>query len=67
MGTADNVIRPLVLGGRLGMSYVVVFFAMLGGMQCFGLAGILYGPLIFALCAVCLYIYQIERQNAPQR
>ncbi len=67
IGSVDNLVRPIFMGGRLGMSYVVVFFAILGGIHCFGPVGIIYGPLIFGLCAVCLYIYEIENDQFLSR
>jgi predicted PurR-regulated permease PerM len=60
VGSADNFLRPYLMGGSSGLSSMVVFFAILGGIQLYGLVGVLYGPLIFGLCAVLLYIYQLE-------
>jgi len=60
VGAIDNFLRPILMGGRVGMSAVVIFLAILGGLQCFGPIGIVYGPLVFGLCAVCLYIYELE-------
>lgn len=63
VGSIDNVLRPLVMGGRSGMSSLVVFFSVLGGIQLFGPVGVVYGPLVFGLCAACLYIYEIENAD----
>jgi predicted PurR-regulated permease PerM len=60
VGSIDNFLRPYLMGGRVGMSSMLVFFAILGGIQAFGPIGILYGPLVFGLCAVCLYIYEMD-------
>lgn len=60
VGSLDNVLRPLVMGGRSGMSSLVVFFAVVGGIQLFGPMGMIYGPLIFGVCAVCVYTYELE-------
>ncbi|MBN2452369.1 MAG: AI-2E family transporter [Lentisphaeria bacterium] len=60
VGTIDNFLRPILMGGRVGMSAVVVFLSIVGGIQFFGAVGIIYGPMIFGLCAVCLYIYELE-------
>ena len=60
VGSVDNVLRPLFMGGGAGMSYLMIFFAILGGLQCFGPVGVIYGPLIFGLCAVSLYIYELD-------
>ena len=63
----DNILRPLLMkkAGKTGMSYLVLFFSILGGLQTFGLIGIIYGPLIFGICGICLLIFstQFKRGN----
>lgn len=49
IGLVDNLIRPLFIRGRAGLSFLLTFFAVLGGIQAFGLIGIIVGPLIMAL------------------
>ncbi|MBO7619069.1 MAG: AI-2E family transporter, partial [Victivallales bacterium] len=54
VANVDNFMRPaFICGGRTGMSYIVLFCSLLGGLQTFGLAGVVYGPLISGLCALC--------------
>lgn len=55
----DSIIRPFLMkqGGKTGMSYLVLFFSILGGLQTFGLVGIIYGPLIMGMCSICLLIF----------
>ncbi|MCP3953968.1 MAG: AI-2E family transporter [Desulfobacterales bacterium] len=60
VGSIDNFVRPLFMQGSAGMSTLLIFFAIIGGINTFGLLGILYGPLIFGLLIVLLYIYRIE-------
>ncbi|MFZ5564092.1 MAG: AI-2E family transporter [Thermodesulfobacteriota bacterium] len=60
VGMIDNFLRPLFMRGGAGMSTVVVFFAILGGIHLFGLIGLIYGPLIFGITLVLLYIYELE-------
>jgi len=60
VGSIDNFLRPYFMKGRADMSPFFIFLAIIGGIQVFGLAGILYGPLIFSFAAVMLYIYSIE-------
>ncbi|MBN2054340.1 AI-2E family transporter [bacterium] len=60
VGSIDNFLRPVLMKGEAGMSPLLLFFAILGGIGQFGLIGIIYGPLIFGLCAVLLYIYELE-------
>lgn len=60
VGMIDNLIRPLFMQGTADMSTLLIFFAILGGLNYFGLIGLLYGPLIFGLAMVLLYIYKLE-------
>lgn len=60
VGMIDNLIRPLFMQGAADMSTLLIFFAILGGLNYFGLIGLLYGPLIFGLAMVLLYIYKLE-------
>ncbi len=60
VGMIDNLIRPLFMQGGADMSTLLIFFAILGGLNYFGLIGLLYGPLIFGLAMVLLYIYKLE-------
>jgi predicted PurR-regulated permease PerM len=63
VGAIDNFLRPVLMKGSTGMSSLILFLAILGGLQAFGLVGLLYGPLIFGLCAVCLSLYEIENSR----
>jgi predicted PurR-regulated permease PerM len=47
----DNFLRPRLVGGRVGLSELVMFFALLGGLQAFGILGIVLGPVVFAIAA----------------
>lgn len=60
VGSIDNFVRPIFMQGSADMSTLLIFFSILGGINCFGLIGLLYGPLIFGLTIVLLYIYSVE-------
>ena len=49
IGMADNVLRPVLVGNRTRMHELLVFFGVLGGIQVFGLLGVVLGPVIFAI------------------
>jgi predicted PurR-regulated permease PerM len=49
ISTADNFLRPKLVGGRVGLSELVMFFSLLGGLQVFGVLGIVLGPVLFAV------------------
>jgi predicted PurR-regulated permease PerM len=54
VGSVDNFIRPRLVGERVGLSELVTFFALLGGLRVFGLVGVVMGPLLFAVTASIL-------------
>lgn len=58
----DSLMRPFLMkqGGNTGMSYLVLFFSVLGGLQTFGLVGVIYGPLIMGICGICLLIFSTQ-------
>jgi predicted PurR-regulated permease PerM len=60
VGSIDNFLRPFLMQGQAQMSPFYIFLAIIGGLQVFGLAGVLYGPLIIAFATVMLYIYRSE-------
>ncbi len=60
VGSLDNFLRPFLMKGEAQMSPFFVFLAIVGGIQVFGFIGIIYGPLILGICAVLIYIYQVE-------
>jgi predicted PurR-regulated permease PerM len=59
-GIIDNLVRPLLMKGKSKMSPFYIFLAILGGVQYFGLQGILYGPLILSFAMIMLFIYGVE-------
>jgi predicted PurR-regulated permease PerM len=46
---ADNIIRPLVLSGRVKLNPLIIFFSLLGGVQAFGIVGLFVGPITVSL------------------
>jgi predicted PurR-regulated permease PerM len=65
VGMADNFLRPALMKGDTGMSSAILFFAILGGINLFGLIGVIYGPLIFGICWMLLQIYDISTRIGP--
>ena len=59
VGSIDNFLRPLFMQGA-SLSTVVVFFSLLGGLQVFGLMGLIYGPLLFSIALVLYKLYESE-------
>ena len=55
----DNVVRPLLLSGRVRMNGLVIFVSLLGGLNVFGLLGMVLGPLV-VVTAISLVTSYIE-------
>ena len=60
ISTVDNFLRPRLVGGRVGLSELVMFFSLLGGLQVFGVLGIVLGPVLFAIAAAILDVLSDE-------
>ncbi len=60
VGSIDSFLRPFFMRGPGGLSPFYIFLAILGGVNVFGLAGLLYGPLIIGFAMVMLFIYEEE-------
>jgi len=61
ISSVDNFVRPRLLGERVGLSELVTFFALLGGLRVFGLVGVVMGPLLFAVAASILEVLTEEK------
>ena len=53
----EYVFKPKVVGDRVSMHPLVVFFAIIGGLKVYGILGIIYGPLIATLFLTLSDIY----------
>ena len=60
----DNVLRPLLLGGRTELSGLVIFISVVGGVGLFGMLGLVLGPILVATAAGVLAVY-MERPESP--
>lgn len=49
VGSMDNILRPLLISKDVQLRPVWVLLGIVGGLQAFGLIGILYGPVIMVL------------------
>ena len=61
ISTADNIVRPLVLSGRVKLHTLLIFFSLLGGVRAFGIIGLFVGPIIVSVAIALLKILEEER------
>ncbi len=64
VGGIDNVIRPLIIGGRTAIPTVVLFFGIFGGLQAYGLLGVFLAPVVIAILVAFVRIYRERYQTA---
>jgi predicted PurR-regulated permease PerM len=60
VGTIDNVLRPLLISGRVQMHTLLIFFAVFGGVNVFGILGLVIGPVIIAVTSTLLKMLRDE-------
>ena len=62
-GTADNLVRPLLLRNRTRLNDLLLFISILGGLQVFGLLGLVVGPTIVAAALGVFRVYTEHREE----
>jgi len=58
IGLSDNLLYPILVGKRLRYHSLLVFFFLVGGVWCFGAAGIIIGPIVLALVDTAIDIWR---------
>jgi predicted PurR-regulated permease PerM len=63
IGSIDNFLSPRLVGRRARLHELLIFFSVLGGLQVFGVLGLVIGPV---LAAITLALIEVVRQaNRP--
>jgi predicted PurR-regulated permease PerM len=62
-GVADNLVRPLLLRNRTRLNDLLLFISILGGLQLFGLLGLVAGPTILAVALGVFRVYTEHRDE----
>ncbi|MFQ5744812.1 MAG: AI-2E family transporter [Acidobacteriota bacterium] len=58
VGLIDNLLRPVLISGRTEMHPLLVFLAVLGGIQAFGFLGLFLGPVLVAVVTGLVDLYR---------
>jgi predicted PurR-regulated permease PerM len=61
----DNILKPIIIGGRTKMHTLIIFFSVLGGIKLFGLLGLIMGPMSVALFLSVFEIFRRVEENQP--
>lgn len=60
VGLLDNVLKPVLIGNRARMPFVLIFFSIVGGIKLYGFLGFILGPILVASFLSFVKIYQEE-------
>jgi predicted PurR-regulated permease PerM len=56
----DNFLKPLLIGRKAKLPMFFLFLGILGGLNVYGILGILFGPLVVTLLTAFVQIYREE-------
>jgi predicted PurR-regulated permease PerM len=62
-GMADNLVRPMLLRNRTKLNDLLLFISILGGLDVFGLLGLIAGPTIVAAALGVFRVYMANRDE----
>lgn len=65
IGTVDNFLRPKLVGERTKLHELFIFFSVLGGLQVFGVVGIVLGPVVLAITLALLDVFR-QTEKSPE-
>jgi predicted PurR-regulated permease PerM len=54
----DNLLKPILIGSKTRMPILLVFCAMIGGANIYGVTGFLIGPILIAILLAFITIYR---------
>ncbi len=60
ISTADNIIRPWVVSGKVELHPLILLFFILGGVEAFGFLGLFLGPVIASVLSVLFAMFREE-------
>jgi len=62
-GVADNLLRPLLLRNRTKLNDLLIFISILGGLDVFGLLGLILGPTVVAAALGVLRVHMEHQEE----
>jgi predicted PurR-regulated permease PerM len=66
VGLCDYVLRPRLMEGRMRLHSLLVLIALFGGIEAFGVLGVVLGPLSMALFVAMIRLYEGSYRPPPQ-
>jgi predicted PurR-regulated permease PerM len=66
VGLIDNVLRPMLIHGRVQLHGALVFFSLIGAIGAFGAVGLFLGPLALVFFLAVVRTRRLARESLPQ-
>lgn len=64
IGMIDNFLRPKLVGSRTRLHELLIFFSVLGGLNVFGVLGVVLGPVVLAITLSMIDVYKAAGRSA---
>jgi predicted PurR-regulated permease PerM len=64
VGIIDNFLKPVLIGSRAKMPFILIFFSIVGGVKLYGFLGFILGPMLVASFLSFVKIYREEYEAA---
>jgi predicted PurR-regulated permease PerM len=65
IGSIDNFLSPRLVGRRARLHELLIFFAVLGGLEVFGVLGVVLGPVVVAITLALIEMVRHAHQPPP--
>ena len=66
IGSIDNFLSPRLVGRRARLHELLIFFAVLGGLDVFGVLGVVLGPVIVAITLALIEMVRHAHRPEPE-
>ncbi len=58
VGSIDNFLRPMLVGNRTKLHEILILFSVIGGLQVFGVIGVVLGPVMVAITISLISVFK---------
>ena len=67
VGLIDNVLRPVLIRGKVKIHPLFLFFSIIGGVAAWGFWGLIFGPIVLAIALTFIHIYEMEYEEILEK
>lgn len=66
VSSSDNVVRPLLIGGKANLPFSLMALGAIGGFASFGLLGVVIGPLLLSLALLLFSMFRARAHSSAE-